>query len=60
MNANEIKVVFTLDQVNAVLGRIGQLPYAQVADLIEGIRAIVEPQVAAQLPQETEKEAAAE
>ena len=58
MNAKEIKVSFTLDQVNAVLGRIGQLPYAQVADLIEGIRSIVEPQVAAQLPQETEKEAA--
>lgn len=58
MNANEIKVTFTLDQVNAVLGRIGQLPYAHVADLIEGIRAIVEPQVAAQLPKDEEKEAA--
>ena len=56
MNANEIKVTFTLDQVNAVLGRIGQLPYAHVADLIEGIRAIVEPQVAAQLPKDEEKE----
>ena len=58
MNANEIKVNFTLEQVNAVLGRLGQLPYAQVADLIEAIRSIVEPQVAAQIPQETEKEAA--
>lgn len=60
MSANEIKVTFTLDQVNAVLGRIGQLPYAQVADLIEAIRSIVEPQVASQIPKETEKEAAAE
>ena len=47
MNANEIKVTFTLEQVNALLGRIGQLPYAQVADLIEGIRNIVVPQIPA-------------
>ena len=56
MDASEIKIVFTLEQVNALLGRLGQLPYAQVADLIEGIRAIVEPQVAAQIPKDEEKE----
>ena len=42
---NEIKIVFTLDQVNALLGRLGQLPYAQVADLIEGVKNIAVPQV---------------
>ena len=47
MNANEIKVTFTLEQVNALLGRLGQLPYAQVADLVEGIRSIVVPQIPA-------------
>ena len=45
MNASEIKIVFTLEQVNAVLQRLGNLPYAQVADLIEGIKAIASPQV---------------
>ena len=45
MNANEIKIVFTLEQVNAVLQRLGQLPYAQVADLVEGIKSVAAPQV---------------
>ena len=45
MNANEIKITFTLEQVNAVLQRLGQLPYAQVADLVEGIKSIAAPQV---------------
>jgi len=45
MNANEIKIVFTLEQVNAVLQRLGMMPYAQVADLVEGIKAIATPQV---------------
>lgn len=57
MNQNEIKIVFTLEQVNAVLQRLGMLPYAQVADLIDGIKAIAQPQV----PKEEEvKEEAAE
>lgn len=57
MNANEIKIVFTLEQVNAVLQRLGMLPYAQVADLVEGIKAIAAPQV----PKEEEaKEESAE
>lgn len=55
MNAGEIKVTFTLEQVNALLGRIGQLPYTQVADLIDGIRSIVEPQVAEQINQDVEE-----
>ena len=45
MNANEIKIVFTLEQVNAVLQRLAQLPYGQVADLVEGIKSIAAPQV---------------
>lgn len=45
MNEKEIKLTFTLEQVNAVLQRLGQLPYAQVADLVEGIKAIALPQI---------------
>jgi hypothetical protein len=45
MNEQEIKIVFTLEQVNAVLQRLGQLPYAQVADLVEGIKAVALPQI---------------
>lgn len=50
MNANEIKIVFTLEQVNAVLQRLAQLPYGQVADLVEGIKAIAAPQVPKEEP----------
>lgn len=52
MNPNEIKITFTLDQVNAVLQRLAQLPYGQVADLVEGIKAIAVPQVPKEEPQE--------
>ena len=45
MNPNEIKITFTLEQVNAVLQRLAQLPYGQVADLVEGIKSIAIPQV---------------
>ena len=45
MNQDEIKITFTLSQVNAVLQRLGMMPYAQVADLVEGIKAIATPQV---------------
>jgi hypothetical protein len=45
MNEQEIKITFTLEQVNAVLQRLGQLPYAHVADLVEGIKAIATPQI---------------
>jgi hypothetical protein len=53
MNDKEIKITFTLDQVNAVLQRLGQLPYAQVADLVEGIKAIAAPQVPKEETEET-------
>jgi hypothetical protein len=52
MNDKEIKITFTLEQVNAVLQRLGQLPYAHVADLVEGIKAIATPQI----PKEEEQE----
>lgn len=45
MNPSEIKIVFTLEQVNAVLTRLGMLPYAQVADLVEAIKQVAAPQV---------------
>ena len=54
MNSNEIKITFTLEQVNIVLQRLGQLPYAQVADLIDGIKAIAAPQVPPAEQQEEE------
>ena len=47
MNPAEIKIVFTLEQVNAVLQYLGNLPYAQVAELINGIKSIATPQVPA-------------
>lgn len=47
---NDIKITFTLDQVNALLQRLGQLPYGQVADLIEGIKNIAAPQVPVEEP----------
>ena len=56
MNEKEIKITFTLEQVNAVLQRLGQLPYAHVADLVEGIKAIATPQI----PPPEEKEEAQE
>jgi hypothetical protein len=45
MTEKEINITFTLEQVNAVLQRLGQLPYAQVADLVEGIKSITIPQI---------------
>ena len=54
---NEIEVKFTLGQVNAVLQRLGQLPYASVADLIEGIKGIVVPQLPEESKQEVEPSA---
>ena len=45
MEAKDIKISFTLEQVNALLTRLGSLPYAQVADLVQGIQAIAAPQV---------------
>ena len=54
MNPADIKIVFTLEQVNAVLQYLGNLPYAQVAELINGIKTIATPQVPAQPAEESE------
>lgn len=45
MDAKNIEIKFTLEQVNALLQRLGQLPYGQVADLVQGIQQIAAPQV---------------
>lgn len=50
MNASEIKIVFTLEQVNAMLQRLGLLPYSQVADLIDAIKQVAAPQVPKEEP----------
>lgn len=52
MNASEVKIYFTVEQVNALLQRLSQLPYAQVADLVEGIKAIA----TAQMPKDEPKD----
>ncbi len=57
MNASEVKIYFTVEQVNALLARLGQLPYAQVADLVEGIKSLASAQLPAEEPQD-QKEAA--
>lgn len=54
MNPSEIKIVFTLEQVNAMLQRLGLLPYAQVADLIDAIKQVAAPQVPKEEPAEDE------
>lgn len=54
MNPSEIKIVFTLEQVNAMLQRLGLLPYAQVADLIDAIKQVASPQVPREEPAEDE------
>jgi len=40
----EIKLSLTLEEVNAVLQALGQLPFAQVAPLIDKVRGQATPQ----------------
>lgn len=40
-----INLEFTIDEVNAVLAALGQMPFAQVAPLVEKIRQQASPQV---------------
>jgi hypothetical protein len=42
---NDIKLTLTVDEVNRVLGALGDKPFVQVADLIEKIRTQAQPQV---------------
>ena len=46
------EVVFTVEQVNAILAQLGRMPYEQVAGLIQGIQQIAAPQVQADPPPE--------
>jgi hypothetical protein len=41
----DIELTLTVPEVNGVLAGLGQLPYAQVAALVEKIRAQAQPQV---------------
>lgn len=50
MNPSEIKIVFTLEQVNVLLQRLSTLPYGQVADLIDAIKQVAAPQVPKEEP----------
>lgn len=42
---SQIKLELHVDEVNGILGALGQLPYAQVAGLVEKIRVQAIPQV---------------
>ena len=42
---NKINLSFTLDEVNAILGNLGKLPYESVFPLIESIRNQALPQL---------------
>jgi hypothetical protein len=44
----EIKLSLTLEELNAVMQALGNMPYAQIATLVEKVRAQVVPQVQAQ------------
>ena len=46
----EIKLSLTLEELNAVMQALGNMPYAQIASLVEKVRAQAVPQVQAQEP----------
>jgi hypothetical protein len=50
MGNTEIKLSFTLDEVNRILGALGERPFVQVTDLITKIQRQALPQV----PNQTE------
>jgi hypothetical protein len=52
-----INLELTLNEINLILQALGQAPYAQVAELVEKIKAQAIPQVEA-LPKEEVAEAA--
>lgn len=63
---SQIKLELHVDEVNGILGALGQLPYAQVAGLVEKIKVQAIPQVQdlqlaaeAQTQQDVEEAAAA-
>ncbi len=44
----EIKLSLTLEELNAVMQALGNMPYAQIAPLVEKVRTQAVPQVQAQ------------
>lgn len=44
----EIKLSLTLEELNAVMQALGNMPYAQIAPLVEKVRGQAVPQVQAQ------------
>jgi hypothetical protein len=57
MDTQTIKIELTVTETNSVLQALGQMPFAQVAGLIQKIQQQAAPQVAPQLaPTETKPE----
>jgi hypothetical protein len=52
--SDQKQVVFTVEQVNAILAQLGRMPYEQVAGLVQGIQQIAAPQVQEEKPEEAE------
>lgn len=48
-----IELNFEINEVNVILGALGQMPYAQVKDLIENIQRQAIPQVQQATQEET-------
>lgn len=57
MNPVQIKLELTLDEINACLTALGNLPFVQVSPLIEKIREQTVPQLPVPQPQESKPEA---
>lgn len=55
---NTINLEFTIEEVNAILASVGQMPYSQVAGLVDKIRQQAAPQVQA-IQEKASKEQAA-
>ena len=51
-----IKLELTLDEVNAVMGALGNMPYVQVAALVDKIKSQAVPQLPVPAPQEVKTE----
>lgn len=52
MGNTPIKLELVLDEVNGIITALAQLPYAQVAGLVEKIRDQATPQVPVNMPKE--------
>lgn len=50
-DAKDVKIEFTVEQVNGILAALGRMPYEQVAGLIQGIQQIAAPQVPQEVPE---------